>query len=189
MYARTVEEAESRLSELRHDELSTAALSISALLCSLLSTQLYPAAALPLFVGGAWVGVLGMRAMWRHWDLLDRIADEPDAYAIAEVHAYAARDATMARRTFYAEAIRGWTRHPPTLTAYPRISTSARDLEELASELEDATLELDVRCALACRRLLTDPTTSPLLNNVLPSEDVQSSIARIRRGFTPRAHG
>ena len=58
-------DAESHLSELRHDELSTVALSLCALLCSLLSTQLYPAAALPLFVGGAWVGVLGIRAMWR----------------------------------------------------------------------------------------------------------------------------
>ena len=114
MYVRAVEEAESRLSELRRDELSTVGLSVGALLCSLLSTQLLPAAAVPLFVGGASIGFLGIRAMWRHWDFVDRMADEPDAYGIAEVRAYAARDATMARRVFYAETIRGWM--PPEIT-------------------------------------------------------------------------
>jgi hypothetical protein len=186
MYARTVDDAESRLSELRHDELSTVSLSACALLSSLLSTQLYPAAAVPLFVGAASLGALSIRAIWRHWDFVDRMVDEPDAYAIAEVHAYAARDATMARRACYADTIRGWTL-PTPLTPDPRIATVAIDLDELATELEDATLELDARCAVACRRLLTDPTTSPLLNNDFPPEDVRSSIVRIRAGFAPRA--
>ena len=185
MYVRAVEEAESRLSELRRDELSTVGVSMCALLCSLLSTQLLPAAAVPLFVGGASIGFLGIRAMWRHWDFVDRMADEPDAYAIAEVRAYAARDATMARRVFYAETIRGWTR-PRPLAADHRIATAAIQLDELASELEDETRDLDVGCAVACRHLLTDPTTSPLLNMTLPPEGIRSSIARIRAGFTPR---
>ena len=186
MYARAVQEAEARLVELRHDELHRIALSAVALGGSLTTTAVYPPLALPLFVGGLTIGILGIGAIWRHWDLVDRLADDEDAYLIPEVRAYAARDARMNRRLSYAAVIRSWSRQPD-LCADTRIAEFAEPLEELARELEDADLELDPACALACRRLLGDPTVSPLLNRALPHEDVGSSVARIRAGFRSRA--
>ena len=63
--------------------------------------------ALPLFVGGVVTGVRGMRALWRRWDLLEWLAGERDAYAIPEVMAHAAREATVDRRHMYAALVRG----------------------------------------------------------------------------------
>ena len=98
MYARAIEEAEARLRELRHErslDLSLAAL-VTAL--ALVATGVLPDLAGPLFVGGLYAWALGIRALFRHWDLLDRLADEPDAHVIPEVAAYASRQATMDRR-------------------------------------------------------------------------------------------
>jgi hypothetical protein len=77
--------------------------------------------------------------------------------------------------------IRSWTQDRG-LPLESRIAESEDVLEELACELEDAGLELDPACALACRRLVTDPSVSPLLNPALP-DDLPSRIARIRAGF------
>ena len=71
MYARAVDDASARLQELRQEEwqeLGLAALALG-----------------PLFLGGILVGARGVRALWRRWDLLDRLAGDHDAYTIAEV--------------------------------------------------------------------------------------------------------
>jgi hypothetical protein len=60
------------------------------------------------------------------------------------------------------------------------------ELATLADELEDETLELSAACAVACSRLLGEPTESPLLNPALPQDGLRSSVARIRSGFTRR---
>ena len=62
-------------------------------------TAIYVPVVLPLFVGGLAVGMLGMRTFWQRWDIVDRLADERDAYVIPEVLSYAARDACMERRS------------------------------------------------------------------------------------------
>jgi hypothetical protein len=129
--------------------------------------------------------MLGVRSIWRHWDLVDRLADDRDAYTIPAVRAYAARDARMDRRLLCAASISSWTRQP-ALDAESRFAEARDQLAELARELENVDLELDPACALACRRLITDPTVSPLLNDTLPRADVRSSILRIRAGFSPR---
>jgi hypothetical protein len=186
MYARALQEAEARLVELHHEELHRIALSAVALGGSLTATVVYPPLAFPLLVGGLAIWILGIGAVWRHWDLVDRLADDEDSYLIPEIRAYAARDAGMNRRLGHAALIRSWTRHPE-LAADTRIAEFAEQLEELAGELEHADLELDPGCALACRRLLTDPMVSPLLNRALPHEDVGSFVVRIRAGFRHRA--
>jgi hypothetical protein len=174
MYARAIDEAQTQLLDLHQDEVQDAALAGVALSASLASTALCPPLAIPLFAGGLAMVVLGIRAIWRRWDLLDRLADDRDAYAIRQVREYAARDAGMRRRRHYADLAR----------SYSSVESS---LDELARELEDPTLELDPAAALACRRLLTDPTTSPLFDDPHGSEDLRSGIARIRAGFEPSA--
>jgi hypothetical protein len=185
MYARALEEAEAQLGELHEDEVQRVALSAVALGGSLAATVLYEPLVLPLFVGGLALGVLGIGAIWRHWDLLDRLADERDAYSIPAVRSYAARDARMDRRLGHAAVLRSWVRQAAR-SADARILEVAGELEELARELENAELELDPACALACRRLVSDPTASPLLNHALPCDELDSCIARIRAGFRSR---
>ena len=182
MHARAIDEAQARLFELHNDEIQDIALGGVALAASLASTALFPALAVPLFVGGVTMEILGIRALWRHWDLLDRLADDRDAYAIRQVREYAARDARMERRTRYGALVRSWAQTP---TGW--IAEMGDELEELARELEDTTLDLDPAAALACRRLLTEPTASPLFEEPDASRDLRSCICSIRAGFRPHA--
>ena len=185
MYTRVLEEAEARLVDLHHDEVQRIALSAVALGASLAATVVYEPLVMPLFLGGLALGVLGIGAIWRHWDLLDRLADDRDAYGIPAVRDYAARDARMDRRRGNAAQIRAWIAEQ-SLPEDARIVQSAEALEELARELEDETLDLDPACAIACRRFVTDPLASPLFNEALPAADVGSTIVRIRSGFRRR---
>lgn len=185
MYARVLEEAKTQLVDRRNDELGRVALSAVALVASLGATVVYEPLVIPLFVAGLAIGVLGIGAIWRHWDLLDRLADDRDAYSIPAVRAYAARDARMDRRLGHAAYIRSWIERP-SFPSGARVVEFAVELEELACELEDDDLDLEPACAIACRRLVTDPIVSPLLNQALPIEDVGSTIFRIRTGFRRR---
>lgn len=180
MYARTVDDAATRLRELRHEEWEQLGLGALALGLAIASTQVRPGLALPLFLGGLAVGVLGVRALWRHWDLVDRLSGERDAYVIPEVLAYASREATMERRHGFSALIRSRLSEP----IEARISAAAEELESLACELDDSELALDPASAVACMRLLNDVTESPLLNPALPPEQLRSRIQQIRAGFT-----
>jgi hypothetical protein len=180
MLARTVDEASTRLRELRHAEWEDLGLAAVALGLSLAATAVYPPLALPLFLGGLAVGMLGIRAMWLRWDLVDRLSGEPDAYAIAEIRSHAEREATMGRRRTYAGLIRA-TLEEQSLAGVA--TAAAEELAALAAQLEDETLELDPAAAVACMRLLTDIDTSPLLNSSLPPDELRSRVARIRAGF------
>lgn len=185
MYARAVDDAGTRLRELRNEEWHGLALAGVALGLAIGATEYAPSLALPLFIGGIALGMLAIRALWRHWDLVDRLAGEPDAYAIAEVLAYAARQATMERRQRYATLIRHHL-EPTCTSRAPRLDDAAAELAALAAELEDEALELSPACAVACSRLLSEPTESPLLNPALPQDELRSRANRIRSGFTRR---
>lgn len=98
MYARAVDEAEFRLRELRHEQWLDLALAAVVFGLALAATQIRPSLAMPLFLGGVFAWVLGIRALFRHWDLLDRLADEHDALVIPEVASYASRHASSETR-------------------------------------------------------------------------------------------
>jgi hypothetical protein len=188
MYARAVDDASARLQGLRQEEWQDLGLAAVALGLALVATQIRPALAVPLFLGGVLVGGRGVRALWRRWDLVDRLAAERDAHAIAEVRAYASRQATMERRQWFAATIRGTLAdHEPALEA--RTSTAAEALEALVCELDDSTLGLDPACAVACARLVSDPAQSPLLNPALPPEELLSRVHQIRSGFNDLSRG
>ena len=185
MYARAVDDASSRLRELRDEEFEDLGLAALALGLALVATQVRPAFAMPLFLGGVVIGARGVRALWRRWDLVERLAGERDAYAIPEVLAYAAREATADRRQTHAALIRGELEQ--TGLAYrDRVMLAAAELEALACELEDDELALDPACAVACMRLVSDISESPLLNLALPPELLRSRVRQIRSGFEAR---
>jgi hypothetical protein len=185
MYARAIDEAAARLRELRYEEWEDLGLAALALGLAVVATQVRQAFAIPLFLGGLAVGALGVRAVWRRWDLLDRLAGEPDAYVISEVQARASREATMDRRQSFAAFIRA-SLTPPVQILEASAIHAIEELEALASELEDDELALDPACAVACMRLLSDLVDGPLLDSDLSAEDIRSRVRQIRSGFRPR---
>jgi hypothetical protein len=97
---------------------------------------------------GEFVPSLGVRALWRHWDLLDRLAGEHDAYVIPQVLAHATRAATPARRHGLASMIRSSLRKAE-LAREARVVAVAEELEALASELDEKKIESAVDQAIA----------------------------------------
>jgi len=183
MYARAVDDAAARLQALRREEREKLGLAAIALVLAAGAAEFRPEFALPLFVGGLVIGALGMRALWRRWDLVDRLSAERDAYVIDEVFAYASREAGLDRRRSFAALIR--SRLPqPGVVSDARVVAAAHELEALATELEDSTLALDPAAAVACMRLLTDLGDSPLLNASFTPEELRSRVRQIRAGFT-----
>ena len=98
MNARDLDAAAARLRELRCEQREKLALGALALILAVVATTVYPDFAFPLLLGGVGVGALGVRALWRRWDLVDRLAAVPDALAIAEVRTYASRRTTVDSR-------------------------------------------------------------------------------------------
>lgn len=182
MYARAVDEAAARLGALRHEERGNLGLAALALGLAVPAARVLPELALPLLLGGLAVGALGLRAVWRRWDLVERLSGERDAYVIPEVLAYASREAAMERRRSFAALIRSQLPKSRLVVA-PRVAAVADELEALASELDDSALALDPAAAVACVRLLSDVSESPLLNQALPREELRSRIHQIRSGF------
>jgi hypothetical protein len=180
VYARAVEEGAARLRALRHEEWEDLGLGAVTIVLAVAATQVWPELALPLFVGGIVVGVKGVRAAWRRWDLVDRLADKVDAYVIPEVLAYASRHASMERRRTFASFLRS-----RLLTGDARVAAVAQDLEALASELEDDALALDPAAAVATMRLLSEPE-SPLLECAARTDELRSRVLQIRSGFKPQ---
>ena len=187
MYSRAVDEAAIELRELRRDEWGSFALGALAIALALVATQVRPAFAIPLFLGGIVVAAGGVRAAWRHWDLLERLAGERDAYVIPEVRARASREATSERRRSYAAMIRANARDARP-GGGPHVAAACEELEGLIADLLDDGLELDPASAVLCARLLSD-LDGPLLDPTCPPEELRARTLQIRSGFAPRAEG
>jgi hypothetical protein len=185
VYAWEIDRAAVELHELRQEEWLDVGLAALTFGLALAASGFAPSLAVPLLVGGLTSSVLAVRAFWRRWDLLDRLALDRETYRIPEVHLRAARAATMESRRLLAERIRH-VLDPPGYPCAARVSAEADALAALARELDDATLSLDPACAVACRQLLVE-AESPLFNEALPAGDVGVRVRQIRSGFTPAA--
>jgi hypothetical protein len=181
VYARAIDDAAGELRELRFEEWQELGLGALALAFAVGATQFYPPLALPSFLGGLVVGLRGIRALWRRWDIVDRLAGERDAYVIPDVLSYAIRETTMERRRDFAGLLRNSLAEPRE----PRIDEAAEELDSLARDLENEGLRLDPASAIACTRLLNDYGESPLLNPELPPEDLRARVNHIHTGFAP----
>jgi hypothetical protein len=186
VYARAVDQADERLRELRQEARWELALAGAALAGAVVATELLPALAAPLFLGGLFIGLRGARAMWRRWDLVERLSGEREAHVISEVRAFATREATMERRHSFAALLRGRLSEARVIVD-ARVLAVEDDLEALVSELEDEDLTFEPAAAVCCMRLLSDMTQSPLLNHTSPPEDLRSRVRQIRSGFRPRS--
>ena len=182
MYARAVDQAAERLCGLRREKRERLGLAALALVLAVVAAAILPELAVPLVVGGLSIGVLGLRALVRHWDLVERLSGERDAYVIPEVLACASRQAEIERRQTLAAMIRSHLPQPGQVSR-AGVLAAADELEALARDLDDRRLVLDPAAAVACMRLLTGIDGSPLLSPALPAEDVRSRVYQIRSGF------
>ena len=182
MYARAVDDAALRLRALRREKREDFGLAALAVVLALVAAAFFPELALPLLVGGLATGVLGLRALFRRWDLVERLSGERDAYVIPEVLAYASHEADIERRQTFAAMIRSHQAQPG-LVSRAGVMAAADELDALARDLDDRRLALDPASAVACMRLLTGIDGSPLFNSALPPEDLRSRVYQIRSGF------
>jgi hypothetical protein len=186
MTARGAEDAARRLRELKHEEWSDLVLAALALGLALGATAVHPPLAVPLFIGALAVGSLSLRAFFRRWELFDRILLDPDAHCIPEIHRRAEVAASMKSRQELARSLRRKLTPVPGYPIRARVVEVSDDLVELAGELDDKRLALDPLCAIRCVQLVTDTVESPLLNELLPPEDLRARINQIRAGFEQR---
>ena len=101
MTARQVDEAAARLRELRVEAVGNLALAAIALGLALVASVLMRPVAVPLLVGGMAATVLGLRALLRRSFLVEDLAEQKDAYVIADVRRYAARTAQHGQRDLH----------------------------------------------------------------------------------------
>lgn len=179
------EDARWELHKLRVEELSDFLLAGVAMALSLAATRWAPAFAMPLFLGGVVVLVLAVRAVFRRWELSERLLLDPDAYEIDEIRARAEQFASLQERRRLAWSIRALVAEPGPYRG-PTVQLVADQLAQLANELDDEELTLDPISAVRCRQLINDVETSALLNPALPSDGLRVAIARIRNGFEQR---
>src|SRR5262245_3711743 len=178
MDARTIEETAARLRRLRHDEWERLGLAFVALPLAVVAAELHPPLAWPLLIGGIVLGGLGARDCWMRWAIVDDLALEADAYAIAEVRAKGEHAATPRSRAALVRDARRLPAEPdPEVAA--RVSELRPQLEQVAGVLERDDAALEPWAAAACERLLTDPVRSALLNPELPVSDARSCLLRI----------
>ncbi|HEX5468457.1 MAG TPA: hypothetical protein VFW80_05370 [Gaiellaceae bacterium] len=180
MYGRAADDAAARLRDLRREEWEDFGVAGLALVGAVAATDVWPALAVPLFVGGLALAARGVWALWHRWDLVDRLAEEPAAYVIPEVLDYASREATRERRWTFAALIRARLSEPEI-----NVQAVADELEALVAELEDDSLLLEPASAVACMRLLSDLGDSSLLDPAAPADELRSRVRRIRSGFGP----
>lgn len=176
MHARALDDAAAKLRELRHEEGDDLGLAGLTLALAVAAARVYPGLALPLFLGAVIVGARGVRALWRRWDLVDRLAGERDAYVISEVLEYASRQNTMERRLTFAALIRFWANEP----VESRLRIAVPDLDELAdaSSLSTRNLRLPANGSSAM------PSRVRFLNTSLSAEDLRSRVRQIRSSFS-----
>jgi hypothetical protein len=180
MNARAVDDAVVELRHLRQAEWEDLGLALLTLGLAVGATQVLPPLALPLFLGGLLIGARGIRALWLRWDLVERLAEDRDAYVVSEVRDRGLRETTMERRRTFAAVIRASLHEPVDLG----IALVRAELEALVIDLEDPELTLHPSAGVACFHLVTDFLGSPLLNLAIPPEELRSRIAPVRSGFT-----
>jgi hypothetical protein len=178
MYARAVDEAATRLRDLRREELEDLGLGLVALALSLAASRFYPPLAIPLFVGGLAIGGLGVRALWRRWDLVDRLSVEQEAFVIPEVLASASRATTMARRRAVAASLRIYLG-----SETGDLGPLADELDALASKLDDEDLALEPAAAVACSRLVDELAGISLGEPKAPPDQLWLRVQEITEGF------
>jgi hypothetical protein len=183
---RTLESAAEELGQRRRRAFESGVLGAATAGLAALSLLVSAQLALALAVGAAVEAAIALGVFLGRQELIARLALDPAAYVLREVHRYGTRVAAPARRARLA----AWLAElaveaslPGSLYLRDRVALVAGELETLASELRSA-LHVQPATVVACERLLTRPVESPLYNPRLPVDDLRITLRRIRSNLT-----
>jgi membrane glycosyltransferase len=183
---RDLEHAAEELRRRRRWSVSAVVLGAAAGAVALPALALSTPVALALAAGGVFECVVALEAVYARRQLIARLALHPAAYKLPEVAAYGTRAAELPQRARLAAwifEIVAEARSPQSLYLGDRVDLVAQDLQALAHELVSPARSVAPESAVACRRLLTRMTESPLYNPGLPLEDLHLALHRIRAGI------
>jgi hypothetical protein len=179
--ARQIDQAASKLRDLKAQSLEDLTLAAFSLGPALVTDRLRPALAVPLVAGAATLVFLGLRALVRRSFLIEDLAVEPDAYEIAAVRSFGLRAASTRHRQTLAATIRA-ALAGSTGDVAARLDAARPELEELIADLEDERLCLEPAAAVVLERWLNDPESS-FLDRSRPPEELCSRLRSILSAF------
>jgi hypothetical protein len=133
MTARQIDEAATKLRDLRALTIGDLALAGIVFALAITASLISPSLALPLLIGALAVTVLGVRALLQHEFLVEDLALDEDAYEIGDVRRYGARVASPEHRRALAGSLR----------AALHGAGPQPDLTELIAALEDEQRVVD----------------------------------------------
>jgi hypothetical protein len=184
MNARQLDEATTRLHDLRAQSVGDFVLAVAATGLALTATQLRPVLAIPFLVGAVGVGFLGVQAYVRRIFLVEELADDRDAYAIPAVRRFGERAMTLGHRHRLAQSIRvAMTDSSAEMTA--RLQMVRVELDQLVAVLEDEQRSLEPYSLVALEHWLNDPGGS-FRNPLVPAVELRSRLRRVIVDFDER---
>jgi hypothetical protein len=186
MYERALEQAADDLGRRRRRAIHTGVLGVAAASAALATVWFSIPLAAALAAGAFLEALLAAAALDARRQLVARLALQPAAYALPEVAAFGARAARPPQRArlaaWLAEVV-AEAGTPFSLCLGDRVALVAHELEALACELVSPARSMEPASAVACRRLLTHMTESPLYNPGIPVGDLHAALHRIRAGI------
>ena len=185
MNARQLDEATTRLHDLRARTVGDLVLAVVATGLALTATQFRPVLAIPFLLGAVGVGFLGMQAHARRVFLVEELADDRDAYGIPEVRRFGERATTPTHRRRLAQSIRlAMTDSPSEVAARPH---SVRvELDQLAAVLEDEERSFEPYSLVTLEHWLNDPGGS-FRDPRVPAVEVRSRLRHLLVDFDERS--
>jgi hypothetical protein len=171
--ARQLDEATTRLHDLRAQSVGDLVLAFVATGLALTATQLRPMLAIPFLLGAIAVGFLGVQAHVRRVFLVEDLADDRDAYSIPDVRRFGERATTPEHRRQLARSIRV----EMTDSSYEaaRLATVRVELGQLVAILEDEQRTLEPYSLVTLEHWLNDPGGS-FRNPLVPVVELRSRL-------------
>jgi hypothetical protein len=186
VHERALEQAAHDLDQRRGRALQTTVLAGGAFAFACAAIWLSMPVAVAFATGALLEALVAAEAAHGRRQLVARLALQPAAYALPEVAAYGAEAAQPRQRArlaaWLSEVVADAdARYSPCLC--DRVKLVSRELEALARELISPMRSIEPASAVACRRLLTHMTESPLYNADLSVDDLRVALRRIRAGI------
>lgn len=191
MKAREIEDAGREVAALRQIAFVQLALSFAAALAASLTVEVDGRLAVAFGAGAGVEALLAVASTARRRALVASLALRREAYLIPEVRRYGEElTAASTRRAFarsIASVLRATAADSPGVYLADRVVLRAPALAGLARVLLEPGNVVDPTAMAACKQLLTDGGTSPLLNPALAPTELDAVLRRIHGGIYPRS--
>jgi hypothetical protein len=160
-----------------------------ALVCALLAAVIAafaPDVALALLAGSAVAAAFAIANKLGRRDTIARLALEPSAYVLPDIRHYGVRltlPAERARLAAWLDEVVREASIPGNWYLADRVACYEGQIKSLAHQLAAPGVPIPPATAVACHRLLTHASESPLYNPNVPADELPAWIDRIKRGI------